>query len=490
VYIIFAFAIALLYDVFFWNVQPGIGFALFVGLYVLGFIILTTLSEQVHQPKALYLLIPILVFSLDVVLYNNNFVRNWVMLFVAVLLFIFSILLTLKNPSKYLFSFSHIPILRSIDLPFMKWGAMYRDLFSSKKEKRSELYKKIAIGIAISIPILIIFGSLFVKADAVFAEWAQHMFDFTIQETTVWRVVRSVMITIFLGSLLYVVIDPSYTLGDKKLSAFKIDNTITTIVLALVNILFLTFVFIQLNYLFGSHDFVVEHGIVFAEYARSGFFQLAWVIGLAAVMLIFFYRSAVFHGSTLVLKLLKILLIVQVGVIAMSALKRMNIYQDVFGYTVLRLYVEWFIYFCMVILALSAVSVGIDWKFRYFFYTSMLCGVVAMGIVSSINVDRMIARENVDRYLNGGKELDMGYLVFYLSIDAVPEIKRAFDAGYVYKGTNNDLHYTKDNFSEIYLGNKFTHLHRRVSGKKYMSFSQIHESWKEFNFGVHTLKNL
>ncbi|MBT3539389.1 DUF4173 domain-containing protein [Candidatus Parcubacteria bacterium] len=491
-YVGFALLVAILYDVFFWGLQPGFGFVLFVAFYVLGFSVLSLLSDQIRHPKALLLLIPIFIFSLDILFYNNDFVRNWVMLFVALLMFLFSILLTLKNPGKHLFSFSEIPVLRSIGLPLTKWGHMFRDLFSTKKEKHSEIYKKIALALAIAVPILFVFGLLFVKADAVFAELVGNIFNFNfiIEEETVWRIVRTGLITLFLGGLFYTVIDPLYILKEKKFRVFKIDNTVVSIVLGLVNILFALFVFIQLNYLFGSHDFVVQNNINFAEYARSGFFQLAWVIALAAAMLIVFYRSAVHHGSHTLLKLLKILLVIQVGVIAMSALKRMNIYQDQFGYTVLRLYVEWFIYFCVIILTLSAVSISVDWKFRNFLYTSMVLGVGAMCIVSSINVDRVIARENVDRYINEGKELDMGYLVFHLSVDAIPEVKRAFDSGFEYKGTNNDLSYREGNFKNIYLGNKFRHLHKRISNKDYKNFSDIKQSWREFNFGIEKLKNL
>ncbi|PLX28560.1 hypothetical protein C0581_01480 [Candidatus Parcubacteria bacterium] len=491
-YTSFAFLIAILYDVFFWGQQPGLGFMLFVGLYVLGFSVLALLSDQVHNPKALLLLIPIFIFSLDILFYNNMFVRNWVMLFIAVLLFLFSVLLTLKNPKKHLFSFSEIPVLRSLGLPLTKIGQVCRDLFSSKKKKHSELYKKIALALTIAAPILFIFGLLFVNADAVFAQWINNVFsfDFNIKEETVWRFVRTILLTLLLGGLFYTVIDPSYVLKEKKFRAFKIDNTVISIVLGLVNVLFMLFVFIQLNYLFGSHDFVVQNNIKFAEYARSGFFQLAWVIALAAAMLIVFYRSAVHHGSHTLLKILKVLLVVQVGVIAMSALKRMNIYQDQFGYTVLRLYVEWFIYFSVIILTLSAVSISIDWKFRNFLYTSMVLGVGAMCIVSSINVDRVIARENVDRYINEGKELDMRYLIFDLSLDAAPEIKRAFDAGFVYTKLGSNPSYLVNDIEKVYFGKSRIRTYGRLSNKWYNHFSDIEQSWREFNFGIQKLKNL
>ena len=72
-YVGFALLVAILYDVFFWGLQPGFGFVLFVAFYVLGFSVLSLLSDQIRHPKALLLLIPIFIFSLDILFYNNDF---------------------------------------------------------------------------------------------------------------------------------------------------------------------------------------------------------------------------------------------------------------------------------------------------------------------------------------------------------------------------------------------------------------------------------
>ncbi len=490
-YLGLAFAVALFYDIFLYDAHLGLGFFLFVSLYLISFTSLAVATNQLHQKWALWLIVPILVMSLDVVLFNNGLVSNFVPDFVALLLFLFSVIITIKNPHKFSFSLAKIPLIRQFEQPFVKWSHMFRDLFVSRETKNSRLYKNIAIALVIAAPILLIFGSLFASADAVFAEWVYHIFDFDISLEFAWRIFRTFAFTLLIGGFFYTLIDPKYLLREKIAKVFKIDSVISTTILLLVNILFLIFVIIQINYFFGAEEFVVRNGLTYAEYARSGFFQLTWVIGLAALMLIFFYRSAVHHGSGFFLKFLKIFLIFQVCVVAISALSRMNLYQDQFGYTILRLYVEWFIYFSMLILLISAVSIAINWKFRNFFYTSAVFGLVALSIVTSVNVDKMNAKENVDRYINDGKELDMGYLIYHLSIDAAPEVKRAFDAGYVYKGNNNDLHYDANTFQKVYLSDQ-RNVHKRLKDedKNYQNFSDIKQNWKEFNFGVENLRDL
>lgn len=484
-YIGFAAMIAVLYDIFFWNVGNGLGFLLFVLLYITGFVSLTVATKQLREPRAFLLLIPTLVMSFDVMLYNNDLVRHAVPVFVGVLLIIFSLLLTLQNPHTYQFSFSQIPLFRDIDVLFSTWGQVWRDLFSWEKGTRTAAFQKIGIGVAIAIPILLIFGALLVAADVVFRDIVSNILDFDIQNEHIWRVFRTGVITLFASGFFYVLLG-SNQLGEKKYKVLKLDTTVTATILSLVNLLFLFFVFVQFTYLFGAYEYVRTNEIIFAEHARNGFFQLAWVVGLAALMIIVMYRSAVHHGYSKFLQGLKTLFIALVLVIAYSALHRMELYQDAYGFTVLRLYVEWTIYFAMAMLVFAAGSIIGKLKFRTFFYTVLITGLTAMTIVTSVNVDRLIARENVAR-VSFGKGLDMGYLLSELSIDTIPEI-----APYLAEHTSYDKSlYTKYEGAVIYTL-EYTDF-PSVIFAAWPEIKKIYEntySWREFNFGVEQAKTV
>jgi hypothetical protein len=491
-YLGFAFVVALLYDIFFWNVNQGLGFFIFVCTYVFGFITVTSITKRIHQPHAFLLLIPIFIMSFTTVLYNNELVINGVPFFVFILSCVFSLLLTLKNTQKYLFSFSKIPLLGNIDFLFKKVSLVIKDLFTWKiSNDNAPAIKKIVLGIAISIPILIVFASLFAQADAVFSGLLDDLFDIeTFIESPFLRLFRTGIITLLLAGFFYTLISSAHILGEKKEKVFKLDNTIVGTILFLVNALFIIFVFVQFAYLFGSAEYVYKNSLVFAEHARSGFFQLAWVIALAALMLVFFYRSTAHHGTHKLLQFLKVLLIVQVGVIGYSALHRINLYQEAYGYTVLRLYVEWFIYFAMFILAIAAGSIVIEWRFRKFFYTAMICGVVALTAVTSVNVDNMIAKENVDRFILNGKELDIEYLVSDLSIDTAPEVVRAFEAGYVYSERPAQFHsYNRNEFYK-YFDDENARYRSHGPFSNDIILREVNASWMSYNMGVQRLLEL
>jgi hypothetical protein len=186
---------------------------------------------------------------------------------------------------------------------------------------------------------------------------------------------------------------------------------------------------------------------------------------------------------------LNILFVVQVGIIAASALKRMNLYHDAYGYTALRLYVEWFIYFIFVLIALGIINLIFKLQFRVLIYSGLALGVIALTIVCSVNVDYMIANKNIDRFMYYDKELDVDYLE-NLSLDIVPV-------------------FFKNSFNVKLFEEKF--LEQRKNGKlkctggeggscsdetvRYILYKQIrdlesHDSQLEFNLGVFNARQL
>lgn len=464
-YIGFALLMSVLFDLFFWNQELGLGFFVFVVIYLVGFIGLAMITNQPYNKKALFLLAPILVLSFDTVIYDNDLVTSLVPLSVIGLTVLFTFLFTLRNTLANPFDFRNIPLVRRVGLPFSKWVQILRDLLFFNQNSKNERYKKIAFGVLVSVPLLLIFGALFSQADAVFAQWFKDLFSFNYAFPAEFgpRVVRTIIFTLYLASLLYVVFDNDYTLGTNIYSVKKFDTTIVATILTLVNVLFLLFVFIQVRYLFGSSSFVLENGLTFADYARAGFFQLTAVLVLSGCLLALLYRSFSAHGHDKLGTILKVLLIVQVEIIAISALRRMNLYQDEYGYTTLRLYVEWFIYFVMILFVAFAVSVIRQVNFRKLFFGALIYGVVAFAVVGSINVDRMIAEQNIARFYQG-KKIDIDYLVT-LRADAMPLLVD-------FSNNNPNLHSEKTNMMFAGLLNKKKH------------YLEFHDTWTEFNFAV------
>ena len=103
------------------------------------------------------------------------------------------------------------------------------------------------------------------------------------------------------------------------------------IVLGLLDLLFLTFVVIQVRYLFGGAGHVAATaGLTYAEYARHGFFELVTVTALALPLLLYRPLAAQDRDPRPrgLFKALAGIMVVLLFVVVASALQRMYLYQQ------------------------------------------------------------------------------------------------------------------------------------------------------------------
>jgi len=184
--------------------------------------------------------------------------------------------------------------------------------------------------------------------------------------------------------------------------------------------LFAAFVALQLATLFGGRDHVLRTaGLTYAEYARQGFGQLIAAAGLTLAVIAAarrWARTAGRRDERLLRGLLAALCVLSLVVLA-SALKRLGLYEQAFGFTRLRLLADAHILWlgAVLVLALAAVVTGAaGWLPR---------AVVALSATGALafalsNPDGRIAERNGERYASSG-QLDLAYLAG-LSADAAP----------------------------------------------------------------------
>ena len=188
--------------------------------------------------------------------------------------------------------------------------------------------------------------------------------------------------------------------------------------------LFAAFVALQLATLFGGHDHVLETaGLTYAEYARQGFGQLIAAAALTLAVIAGAHRWARTAGQRderLLRALLAALCVLSLVVLA-SALKRLGLYEQAFGFTRLRLVAHAQILWlgAVLLLALAAVPAGrAGWLPRAVVAVSA-AGALAFALSDP---DGRIAQHNVDRFERSGR-LDLPYLAG-LSADAAPALAR------------------------------------------------------------------
>jgi len=103
-YVGLAVILAGLFEVFVWGKKSGLGFLFYIVLALVGFISISVINKQFRQPKALLLLIPILVLCLDIFVYNNLITTVFSRPLVLLFMILFAVLSTYDNTQKHNFS--------------------------------------------------------------------------------------------------------------------------------------------------------------------------------------------------------------------------------------------------------------------------------------------------------------------------------------------------------------------------------------------------
>ncbi|MBO3739444.1 DUF4153 domain-containing protein [Actinoplanes flavus] len=275
---------------------------------------------------------------------------------------------------------------------------------------------------AVSIALLTVFGALFISADAKFA----RVFEAAIPEIHAitifrWAFVGGVTAVLLTAAAFLRAAPPAA--GDlDRTEGRKVNRLEWAVPLSLLVLLFAAFVAVQLTVLFGGSRHVVEtDGLTYAEYARSGFWQLCVVIALTLVVLAGVARWAPRTERTdrILLRVVLGALAALTLVIVASALHRMYVYTDTYGLTRLRLLVAcceaWF-GVVLVMVLVAGIRIRAPWLPR----VAIAAGVLALLGLSVANPDGLIAENHVHRY-EETQRIDLPYLSD-LSPDAVPAL--------------------------------------------------------------------
>ena len=133
-------------------------------------------------------------------------------------------------------------------------------------------------GCALSVPPLLVFGGLFIGADAVFRNFVVRFLRAAPNHVALFAFI-AYCAGGYLRGLLW---GEELNLGTpKRLLPISLGGIETGVMLGLLDLLFLAFVAVQVRYFFGGSALVqATTGLTYAEYARRGFFGLVTVAAL------------------------------------------------------------------------------------------------------------------------------------------------------------------------------------------------------------------
>ena len=372
--------------------------------------------------------------SLSFVFSSNTFIHFFAFSYavVAYCYFVYA-----SAGSKFKASFSNFIIadfLKSAVLLPIKYISkieMLRAVFQGKTKKSMGFLLKLIIGLAVAaIPTAVVL--LLLLYDASFESLINRIFDFDI--VTVLSHVASLFYAVFIGAFIYSIYISSVDgrdidfLAEEKIRQRESKirfSPVATSVAASVPLLavYVIFFISQWKYYISGFTGVLPQDFSYAEYAREGFFQLCAVSAINLViisLIIAFSKKSRFYS--LVIKTLTCVFSAFTLVLISTAIAKMVMYIKCYGLTQKRIYATWF----MAVLALIFIAVALSRfipKIKIAAVSSAIL-VIAFAGLSLCNVDSIISKYNVDRYLDGSlKTVDI-YALSNLGEAAVPDMVR------------------------------------------------------------------
>lgn len=425
--------------ILFWGKSIGLSMLLFVVPFSCFFIYILEKNNKIKNPKYKFLLIPIILLSSTYAIFDNLFFNIVNILVIPVLCCIMILgLLGQKLETKIeIIGIFFDAFFRPLE--YVDKGA--KGFLSAIKEKMKigvksdgnsetkKKIKKIFLGIIITLPVVLIIIILLSTADAIFAGIFKGAFDiikniFNIIDIQIiyFKIACCIMaFCYFIGLFYYMCI--KYEIKEKMndLPLKSNDNFATKMILISLNIIYLVFCYIQIKSLFLRNT-----TLNYAEYARQGFFQLMAVsiINLVTILIAKKRENKYENKVNKFTNCMCLIMILFTFIIVISAGVRMYFYESTYGYTLLRLLV-----YCVLIvesiLFIPTVLYILDKKVNltksYF-----LIIVVAYICMNFANFNNIIAKRNVDRYIETG-EIDLEYLDNATGADSVRQICRLWE---------------------------------------------------------------
>lgn len=342
-------------------------------------------------------------------------------------------------------------------MPAERFGLLFRGLFGNlwaafaaaaperRTESRPGRTLSIVLGTCGAVALVSVLLPVLISADALFAasveslRWDAFTFRFG---DALRRLFWALVLTPFVFSLLYGMGAPKLLCPAEEKKGLRVDALIFVIALAAADALYLAFLAVQSAGLFGGPEYLAAKGLSYAEWARSGFFQMVGVTVVNLSLTLAALGLARREGREW--KLLRGLCALLAGeslVLLASAAWRMTLYVSAYGLSFKRVMTYWGMgMMALFLLAGLWKAARPDFGFCKWAFPLALAGWLA---VNCVPVDYLVAKNQVDRYLSGeSPAVSVHYLTYSLSYDTLSQLERLDGerllSGYGEMGWRND----------------------------------------------------
>ena len=457
-FILYIFLISLYNSILFYGRDFGINVILFNSILLVLLYFIYKKNNLIKNKKGLLFMVPITLISIFYLIYDNNFFSTF-NIFVIFSLFILMHIFTV-NPNYNILGLLE-DFINLIFQPFNYIKNFYHLVFSKFSisfNPSAKMKKRIKSALVI-VPIVFIILVLLSSADAEFSSLFESLFDI-LENISLGdipgRLINFIIFFTYLGASINYI---CFSYKKAKSSYINIDDYTIKILLSVLNIIYIIFDFIQIKSLILHR---VSSGINYAEYARSGFFQLMFISIINLFILLISKHSKESKYNNYMCFIMEILTLI----IITSSFIRMNMYEAAYGYTLLRLLV-YVTLFTLVILLIPTTFYIFNPNVNILKYFMVIIITIYTFLTLS-PVSYFITYKNIYRYNKTGK-IDIDYLENY-NYDNIPLLLDFYKNSNDYKDDLDsyfeEINYNDDDIFEYNISRSYSRNKLRAYMKK------------------------
>lgn len=304
-------------------------------------------------------------------------------------------------------------------------GVALRSLFSNENGEKKAVGKAL-LGVACSLPLLLIVVPLLLSSDAAFQGMMDSLFgDGT---TTLAKCVFGVGVAFLLVPYgLSLKHRRTVALGESRFTG--IEGVYILSFLSLLSLVYVLYLFSQLAYFFSAfRGFLPEGDITVAQYARTGFFEMSVIaaINLGVVIGAMVLAKKKAGKASCSIKAVCTFIAGFTLIIIATALSKMVLYIGSFGMTELRLTTSAFMVFLAAVFV--ATLLRLYWRRINVVKTALLTAGLLVLVLGVGNVNAVCARYNYEAWQSGTLESIDVAAMYRLGDEGIPYVVKLADS--------------------------------------------------------------
>ncbi len=271
----------------------------------------------------------------------------------------------------------------------------------TKVMSKNKLSKNVIIGIALSLPVLIVIIPLLAGSDAAF----ENLVKIVLKNIGKYLLEAILALIVTPLIILYAVskkCSKNKKKNEKSKSKGVIQPPVTISFLSVISVTYVIYLLSQLAYFFSAFSGILPKGYSYSAsvYARRGFFEMfaICVINMVIIALANILTKRVKGKIPVAVKAVSTFILLFTVLILVTAMAKMKLNIEIFGLSKNRLLVSVFMVMIFVIIIFYIIHIFLP-KVSYMQPIIVICSAMFIALSFS-DIDGRIARYNIDAYNN------------------------------------------------------------------------------------------